>query len=61
MHTVFQLENVKGRGHTAYVGEVSIKMVREEIGSEDVDQIYLGQDGGEWQALLNTLLNLGVP
>jgi hypothetical protein len=52
---------VEGRGHSAYVGKVSIKMGREEIESEDVDWIYLDQDRGEWQALLNTLMNLGVP
>jgi hypothetical protein len=49
------LENVKVRGQPAYVGDVSIKMCREEKGYEDMDWIYLDQ------ALLNTLMNLGVP
>lgn len=52
---------MKGRGCSEYVGEVSIKMDRDEIGSEDVDWIYLDQDRGEWEALLSTLMNLGVP
>jgi hypothetical protein len=55
------LQNVKGRGQSAEVGEVIIKMGREEIGSEDMDCIYLDQDRGQWLALVNTLMNLGGP
>jgi hypothetical protein len=32
-----------------------------EIGLEDVDWIYLGQDRDRCQALVNTVMNLRVP
>jgi len=28
---------------------------------EGVDWIYLGQDRGQWRAVANTMMNLGVP
>jgi hypothetical protein len=34
--------------------ENDIKMDLKEIGSEDVDWIYLAQDRGQWWALVNT-------
>jgi hypothetical protein len=32
-----------------------------ESGWEDVDWIHLGQDRDQWQALVNTAMNLQVP
>jgi hypothetical protein len=32
-----------------------------EILREDVDLIHLAQDRGRWKALVNTVMNLGVP
>jgi hypothetical protein len=32
-----------------------------QIGWGDVDWIYLAQDGEQWRALVNTVMNLRVP
>jgi transposase len=41
--------------------EDNIKMVLVEIGLEGVDWIYLSEDRGWWQALVNMAMNLWVP
>jgi hypothetical protein len=38
-----------------------IKMDLREIGWDGMEWIYLAQDRGEWRALVNTVMNLGVP
>jgi hypothetical protein len=39
----------------------NIKMDLREIGWDGVDWIELAQDGGQWRALVNTVMNLRVP
>jgi hypothetical protein len=39
----------------------NIKMVLTEIGWDDMDWIDLAQDGDQWRALVNTVINLWVP
>jgi hypothetical protein len=38
-----------------------MKMDLDEIGWDDVDWIHLNQDGDQWRALMNTIMNLWVP
>jgi hypothetical protein len=40
--------------------EFNIRMDRREIGCEDVDWMHLAQDRDQWQALLNTVMNLRI-
>jgi hypothetical protein len=45
MHTIFWLENLKGRNHMKDLGvEGRIRMDLREIRLQDVDWIYLPQD-----------------
>jgi hypothetical protein len=39
----------------------NIKMDLRQIGSDGVDWIDMAQDRDQWRALLNAVLNLGVP
>jgi hypothetical protein len=39
----------------------NIKMDLREIGWDDVDWIDMTEDRDQWRALVNTLMNLGVP
>jgi hypothetical protein len=39
----------------------NIKIDLREIGWDGVDWIDLAQDGDKWRALVNTVMNLGVP
>jgi hypothetical protein len=41
--------------------ENNIKMDLREIGFGDMDWIHWAQDRDRWWALLNTVMNLGVP
>jgi hypothetical protein len=41
--------------------EDNIKMDLGEIGFGDVDWIHFAQDRDRWRALVNTVMNLGVP
>ena len=36
-------------------------MDHEEIGWENMDQVYLAQDRGKWWAFVNMVMNLWVP
>jgi hypothetical protein len=38
-----------------------IRIDLREIGWKDVDWMHLVQDRGQWQALMNTIMNLQVP
>jgi hypothetical protein len=39
----------------------NIKMDLREIGWDGMDWIDLAQDGDQWRALVNTVMNLRVP
>jgi hypothetical protein len=39
----------------------NIKMDLREVGWNDMDWINLAQDKDHWRALVNTVLNFGVP
>jgi hypothetical protein len=39
----------------------NIKMDLSEIGCEGMDRIDLAQDGDQWRAFVNTVMNLRVP
>jgi hypothetical protein len=47
-----------GRPRRRWVG--NIKMDLRETGWGGMDSIDLAQDGDQWRALLNTVMNLGV-
>jgi hypothetical protein len=40
---------------------VNIKMDLREIGWDGMDSIDLAQDGDQWRAFVNTVMNLRVP
>jgi hypothetical protein len=48
-----------GRPLRRWVGNIKINLT--EIGWEGVDWIDLAQDRNQWRALVNTVMNLGVP
>jgi hypothetical protein len=54
---------MKGRklGRTRRILEDNIRLHLREVGWEDVKWIYLAQDKNQWRALLDTVMNLGVP
>jgi hypothetical protein len=63
MHTVFWLENLKGRDHTEDLsvdGRIILKRILQKRW-ENVDRIHLAQDRDQWQAALNTVMKLRVP
>jgi len=39
----------------------NIRMDLREVGLENVDRMYLGQNRGYWWAVVNKVMNLGVP
>jgi hypothetical protein len=41
--------------------EDNIRMDRREMGLEGTDWIHLAQDWDQWQALVNTVMNLQIP
>jgi hypothetical protein len=63
MYTKFWLENLKGRDQLEdlAVWVDDNRMDLREIGWEDVDLILLAQDRDQWQALVNTVINLLTP
>jgi hypothetical protein len=42
-------------------GELQLQLLLREIGWEGVDWIHLAQDCNQWEALVNTIMNLQVP
>jgi hypothetical protein len=52
---------IEGKAPVARYGHIlegNIKMDLKAIGWEDVDQIYRAQDRDQWQALVNTVMNV---
>jgi hypothetical protein len=56
MHTEFCSENLKGRDHS----EDNIRIDLSEIWWKGVDWIHLAQDGDQWWAVVNTVMNFRV-
>jgi hypothetical protein len=64
MHTLFWLENLRGRDHLedlAINGKIILDRMLGKIGWEDVDWMHLSQDNDQWWALVNMVMNLYVP
>jgi hypothetical protein len=58
----FGHENLKGRDHlhnSSTDGRIILKMDCKEIDWEGVDWIHMTHDRDHWQALVNTVLNVG--
>jgi hypothetical protein len=53
------LKKLKGRDHLEDLG-VDGRMDLREKGWEVIDWIHLAQDRGQWQVLVNTVMNLRV-
>jgi hypothetical protein len=51
----FWMKNLKGRDHMENLKDLK------EIGWEGVDWILLAQNRDQWQAVVNTVMNLRVP
>jgi len=51
----FWMKNLKGRDHMENLKDLK------EIGWEGVDWILLAQNRDQWQAVVNTVMNLQVP
>jgi hypothetical protein len=64
LHTKFWSENLKGktpRGRFRRRWKDNIKMDLKEIRWGDVDWMHLAQDRGQWRAVVNAMMNFGVP
>jgi hypothetical protein len=76
MGRAYSAKGVKGNTYSILVGKSegkrpvgrprrrwvdNIKMDLREIGWDDVDWTDLTQDRDQWRALMNTVMNLGVP
>jgi hypothetical protein len=62
MHTIFWLENLKRPlRRLRHRWEDNIRMYLRETGWEGMDWIHLAQNRGQWQALVNMVMNLQVP
>jgi hypothetical protein len=64
MYTKFRSEKSEGRrplGRSRRRWEDNIRMDLTEIGCEGVDWVHLAEDRDQWQALVNTVMNLRVP
>jgi hypothetical protein len=48
-----------GRPRRRWVGNITMDL--REIGWDGIDWIDLAQDGDQWRALVNTMMNLRVP
>jgi hypothetical protein len=59
MHTIFLLENLKGRPRHRWEGNIKVDL--RESGWEDVNWMHLSQDRNMWQAFVNEVMNLWVP
>jgi hypothetical protein len=57
MHTIFSLENLKGRDHL----KDNIITDLMDIKLEGVDWIHLAQDRDQWRDLVNMVTNFPVP
>jgi hypothetical protein len=63
MHPKFLSENPKGRNHSEDIGvddRINTGMYPKEVEWEGVNWIHLAQDWNQWQALMNTIMNLQV-
>jgi len=54
-------EGKRPLGRTRRRWEDNIKMDLQEVGCEGMDWIDLSQDRDRWRALVNAVMNLGVP
>jgi hypothetical protein len=64
MHTIFWLENLKGRDHLEGLSvdrKIILEWMLGKWGGEDVDWMYLAWNRDQWQTLVNTVMNLQVP
>jgi hypothetical protein len=52
-------ERPLGRPRRRWLDNIGMNLV--EVGWGDVDCIGLAQDRGRWRAVVNSVLNLGVP
>jgi hypothetical protein len=48
-------------GNICVDGRIILKLILDIIGCGDVYLIHLAQDRDQWQAVVNTVLNLRVP
>jgi hypothetical protein len=61
MHTVFWLENLKGRDHSEDLNvdrRIILEWIIGKLQWEGVDYMHLTWDRDQWQALANTVMNL---
>jgi hypothetical protein len=61
MVLVGEPERKKSRGRPTRRWDDNIKMALHEVGRGAMDWIELAQDRDRWQALVNAVMNLGVP
>jgi hypothetical protein len=48
-----------GRSRSRWVDNIKIDL--RKIKWDDMDWIYMAQDGDQWRAIVNTMMNLRVP
>ena len=64
MHTGFQWENLREGNHfedPGVDGRMILKLIFERLVGEVTDSIDISQDRGRWRAVVNAVMNLGVP